>query len=336
MPRPSWERGCAWGSRAWQRCPPSLTPLPGRASGPRSAAPAVSPGVSLVALPLAFGVFGSASAALADVAFVAGLALASASAFAALAVSLAASSASLAAWPTAASSSRWRSVLASSWAFSAVFAALLPPNVMSLMRRTVSSWRWPFLTRLRALGRYLNEISFSPRVCRTTSALTSAPATSGRPIDESAPSPTSRTRSRVIVLPGSTSSSSTSSSVPTSTRYCFPPVSMTAYMDPQGLRAGGRARPPRRRTGSCARQCRVADRGLYVSLREPVNRRRRGQHLNLSATVCGKSSRVRQADATDRHAKVELPRQRPHGGRHGPVARTRACWRRGDQHQAPT
>ena len=37
----------------------------------------------------------------------------------------------------------------------------------------------------------------------------------------------------VIVLPGSTSSSSTSSSVPTSTRYCFPPVSMTAYMDPQ-------------------------------------------------------------------------------------------------------
>ena len=37
----------------------------------------------------------------------------------------------------------------------------------------------------------------------------------------------------VIVLPGSASSSSTSSSVPTSTRYCFPPVSMTAYMDPQ-------------------------------------------------------------------------------------------------------
>ena len=38
-----------------------------------------------------------------------------------------------------------------------------------------------------------------------------------------------------MVLPGSTSSSSTSSSVPTSTRYCFPPVSMTAYMDPQGF-----------------------------------------------------------------------------------------------------
>jgi hypothetical protein len=38
----------------------------------------------------------------------------------------------------------------------------------------------------------------------------------------------------VMVLPTSASSSSTSSSVPTSTRYCFPPVSMTAYMDPQG------------------------------------------------------------------------------------------------------
>ncbi len=36
-------------------------------------------------------------------------------------------------------------------------AALLPSSVMSLMRRTVSSWRWPFLTRLRAFGRYLKR-----------------------------------------------------------------------------------------------------------------------------------------------------------------------------------
>ena len=73
-----------------------------------------------------------------------------------------------------------------------------------------------------------------PRVWVTISALTEASATSGRPIVESSPSATSRTRSIVIVLPGSASSSSTSSSVPTSTRYCFPPVSMTAYMDPRG------------------------------------------------------------------------------------------------------
>ncbi len=39
----------------------------------------------------------------------------------------------------------------------ASFAALLPSSVMSLMRRTVSSWRWPFLTRLRAFGPVLER-----------------------------------------------------------------------------------------------------------------------------------------------------------------------------------
>src|SRR5687768_15322918 len=57
------------------------------------------------------------------------------------AASLAASSASLAACTAAASSRRWRSVLASASALAADFAALLPLSVMSLMRRTVSSWR---------------------------------------------------------------------------------------------------------------------------------------------------------------------------------------------------
>ena len=42
--------------------------------------------------------------------------------------------------------------------FAASSAALFPPNTMSLMRRTVSSWRWPFLTRRRAFGRYLKLI----------------------------------------------------------------------------------------------------------------------------------------------------------------------------------
>ncbi len=55
--------------------------------------------------------------------------------------SLAASSASLAACAMAASSVRWRSVLACSSAFLADLAALLPPTVMSATRRRVSSWR---------------------------------------------------------------------------------------------------------------------------------------------------------------------------------------------------
>jgi hypothetical protein len=71
------------------------------------------------------------------------------------------------------------------------------------------------------LGAVLERDQLRPRFWLTTSALTDASATTGWPIVESSPSATSRTRSSVIVLPGSTSRSSTSSSVPTSTRYCF-------------------------------------------------------------------------------------------------------------------
>ena len=61
----------------------------------------------------------------------------------------------------------------------------LPLRTMSLIRRTVSSWRWPFLTRRRVFGPYLNTMTLSPRVWRTTSALTAAPSTTGRPIEAS-------------------------------------------------------------------------------------------------------------------------------------------------------
>ncbi len=143
-----------------------------------------------------------------------------------------------------AASSRRRSRSASSWARAASTssAALRAPSRTSVTRRTVSSCRWPFLTRRRAFGRYLKEISFSPRAWRSTWADTTASVTRGRPMAASSPSATSRTRSSVMSEPGSTSRSSTSSSVPTSTRYCFPPVSMTAYMDPQEV-VGGRREP---------------------------------------------------------------------------------------------
>ena len=58
-------------------------------------------------------------------------------------------------------------------------AALRPAHAMSAMRSTVSSARWPFLTRERALGLYLNTTIFSPRIWRTTLALTVAPSTTG-------------------------------------------------------------------------------------------------------------------------------------------------------------
>ena len=77
-----------------------------------------------------------------------------------------------------------RSVFASASAFCLSAAALRLPSLTSVIRRTISSWRWPFLTRLRAFGRYLNEISFSPRSRRTTSASTAASATIGVPMAE--------------------------------------------------------------------------------------------------------------------------------------------------------
>src|ERR1035437_1185699 len=63
----------------------------------------------------------------------------------------------------------------------------------------------------------------------------------GRPTADLSPSTTSSTRSRLISWPGSASSSSTSNSVPSSTVYCLPPVSMTAYMGPQEGGRGGAA-----------------------------------------------------------------------------------------------
>ena len=56
-----------------------------------------------------------------------------------------------------------RSVFSRSLALPSASAALLPPKRMSAIRRTVSSWRWPFLTRRRAFGRYLNAMTLSPR-----------------------------------------------------------------------------------------------------------------------------------------------------------------------------
>src|SRR5690349_18708432 len=63
-----------------------------------------------------------------------------------------ASAASSAACRAAASCSRSRSVFAAASALRFSSAALLPFRRTSVIRRTVSSWRWPFLTRRRAFG----------------------------------------------------------------------------------------------------------------------------------------------------------------------------------------
>src|SRR3990170_1462128 len=128
---------------------------------------------------------------------------------------------------------------------------------MSETCRMVRSARWPCLTRLRALGRYLKTTILSPRSWRTTSALTRAPFTSGWPMAARSSSATSRTRS--------TSSRSTASSVPSWTRYCLPPLSMTAYMVPLRL---SRARGGRREAG---RRVRGREEGWYCRGRQASN-----------------------------------------------------------------
>ena len=60
-------------------------------------------------------------------------------------------------------------------------AALLPPNRMSLIRRTVSSWRWPFFTRRRAFGRYLKAMTLSPRVAPSDLGLDGGAVDDGGP-----------------------------------------------------------------------------------------------------------------------------------------------------------
>src|SRR5579862_2328680 len=71
---------------------------------------------------------------------------------------------------------------------------------------------------------------FLPRPSPITVATTVAPGTTGAPTCVSPSCETSNTRSSVTVAPGSAGSNSTSTMSPGLTRYCFPPVSTTAYI----------------------------------------------------------------------------------------------------------
>src|SRR3954464_3469466 len=73
-------------------------------------------------------------------------------------------------------------------------------------------------------------MTFSPLNWFSTFATTLAPLRKGAPKETLSPSPAARTFSNVTSLPSSAPSSfSTSSLSPTETRYCLPPVLMTAY-----------------------------------------------------------------------------------------------------------
>src|SRR6185369_835769 len=68
------------------------------------------------------------------------------------------------------------------------------------------------------------------RPCPTTLATTLAPATSGAPTTRSAPLPIATIWSSLTSWPTSAASRSTLIVSPAATRYCLPPVLMTAYI----------------------------------------------------------------------------------------------------------
>src|SRR5579883_907044 len=82
----------------------------------------------------------------------------------------------------------------------------------------------------------LNTSVFSPRPCATIVPLTRACSASAPALTDS-PSTTASTRPNSTSAPTSPSSVSISIASPGVTRYCFPPVSITAYI--QGSPRGG-------------------------------------------------------------------------------------------------
>src|SRR5262245_53428868 len=71
---------------------------------------------------------------------------------------------------------------------------------------------------------------FLLRSCAVIFASTFAPVTSGAPTFTASPAPTRRTSPNVTVSPTLPGSFSTLSLSPAATRYCLPPVLITAYM----------------------------------------------------------------------------------------------------------
>src|ERR1700704_864452 len=131
---------------------------------------------------------------------------------------------------------------------------------MPVMRSSVYGWRCPRIrSQPSSWVRKCQSLRCLP--CDTTSASTRAPETVGAPSFTSGPSPTSSTSSSSLA-PTSWVSFSTLRRSPCFTRYCFPPVLITAYISnlpafrpgPAPL-AGKSRRGARKGTGDLAGPC---------------------------------------------------------------------------------
>src|ERR1700693_2661989 len=109
----------------------------------------------------------------------------------------------------------------------AVMVGAAPSVRISVIRTKVNSGRKPRLRREFLRRRFLNAMILGPRPCSSTSAATEAPVMVGLPSVTLSP-PTSRTSPNCTISPGSPLSRSTLSMSWAATRYCLPPVLMTA------------------------------------------------------------------------------------------------------------
>src|SRR5215471_17833761 len=108
-----------------------------------------------------------------------------------------------------------------------VCAGFLPSVRISVIRTRVNSCRWPRLRREFLRRRFLKAITLGPRPWSSTSAATVAPATVGVPSVGVSP-PTTSTSLNSITSPGLPASFSALTTSSAATRYCLPPVLMTA------------------------------------------------------------------------------------------------------------
>src|SRR5262249_29654329 len=107
----------------------------------------------------------------------------------------------------------------------AAIEGALPSVRISVTQVTVISPREPRLRREFLRRRFLNAITFGPRLWSSTSAATEAPLTRGTPSTGASP-PTTSTSPSCTIVPTSPAILPISSTSSGTTRYCLPPVLM--------------------------------------------------------------------------------------------------------------
>src|SRR5262252_4530613 len=142
-----------------------------------------------------------------------------------------------------------------------------PPAVMPVISITEYRCRCPHRFRLFVLGLYVKPVTFGPRVSLTTRALTRAASSSFGVASTRSPS---TTRTGDSSTSRASPSRSTSSCSPSSTRYCLPPLWITAYINQVRLSNGSLQEGlVDEEAAALARRARLAER-LDQALRDPL------------------------------------------------------------------